>query len=132
MAYRESQTKGKSIHSPETCLPGSGWEFKETGVIKVPMNEGSSTMPVNRSFIERPGEKELVYYWFPCRGRVLTNTYQLKLYNFWDALTKHRTDGALVRVITPIHEGEAVKEVDERLIAFVREVAPILKGYLPE
>ena len=47
--------------------------------------------------------KQLSYYWFPQRGRILTNAYQLKLYTFWDALTQQRTDGALVRVITPVY-----------------------------
>ena len=48
----------------------------------------------------------MVYYWFPQRGRILTNAYELKLYAFWDALTRQRTDGALVRLITPVYEGE--------------------------
>jgi hypothetical protein len=26
------------------------------------------------------------------RDRVLTNAWELKLYNFWDALTRQRTD----------------------------------------
>jgi EpsI family protein len=31
VAYYQDQRKGESIHSPETCLPGGGWEFKEAG-----------------------------------------------------------------------------------------------------
>jgi hypothetical protein len=29
---------------------------------------------------------------------VLTNAWELKIYNFWDALTRQRTDGALAPV----------------------------------
>jgi exosortase D (VPLPA-CTERM-specific) len=132
VAYYQDQRKGESIHSPETCLPGSGWEFKEAGAIKMALNGGSSSMPANRSFMEKAGEKELVYYWFPMRGRVLTSIYQMKIYNFWDALTRHRSDGALVRVITPVYEKEEVSAADARLIAFVREIQPILQHFLPE
>jgi hypothetical protein len=39
----ESQRKGESIHSPETCLPGSGWEFKNAGkaVVELAGKQGS-------------------------------------------------------------------------------------------
>ena len=36
-AYYESQRKGESIHSPETCLPGGGWEFREAGAVTIPV-----------------------------------------------------------------------------------------------
>lgn len=29
VAYYESQRKGESIHSPATCLSGSGWLFRQ-------------------------------------------------------------------------------------------------------
>jgi EpsI family protein len=48
--YYESQRKGESIHSPETCLPGSGWEFHETGAAVIPVG-GASSMKVNRAFM---------------------------------------------------------------------------------
>jgi EpsI family protein len=132
VAYYESQSKGKSIHSPETCLPGSGWEFKEAQTINLPLNDKGSSMLINRTFMEKNWDKQLVYFWFPCRGRTLTNAYQMKLYNFWDALTKHRTDGALVRVITPVYDGEEAKDADERLAGFVSQISPVLSGYLPQ
>jgi len=86
---------------------------------------------VRRAFMQKGAYKQVSYYWFPQRGRILTNAYQLKIYNFWDALTKHRTDGALVRVITPVYEGETVRGADRRLQEFVRAVVPVLEGFLP-
>lgn len=35
VAYYESQRKGESIHSPVTCLPGSGWVFRQAGKVTV-------------------------------------------------------------------------------------------------
>ena len=66
------------------------------------------------------------------RGRILTNAYQMKIYNFWDALTRQRTDGALVRVMTMVYENENVEDADKRLQGFLREVVPVLEEYLPE
>ena len=132
VAYYESQRKGESIHSPATCLTGSGWIFNKAGqiTIPVPAREGSF-MLVNRAFMQKTGHKQLVYYWFAQRGRILTNAYQLKIFTFWDALTKQRTDGALVRVITPVYESEQPEDAEARLQAFVNDIVPFIEEYVP-
>ena len=132
VAYYQDQQKGESIHSPETCLPSSGWEFKEAGNVTIPAGGGTSSMKVNRAFMVKDNARELVYYWFPQRGRILTNLYQLKIYTFWDSLTKQRTDGALVRVITPVMQNEKLSDAETRLQGFVQEVLPVLDEYVPK
>jgi exosortase len=157
-AYYESQRKGESIHSPETCLPGSGWEFKNAGkaVVQLDGGQGSgvgvqgsaqaegtgsagqradgptASMTVNKAFMEKGSQKQLSYFWFPQRDRVLTNAWELKLYNFWDALTRQRTDGALVRLITPVYPNEKAAQAEKRLTDFTRLIMPVLNEYLPK
>jgi len=53
------------------------------------------------------------------------------LYTFWDALTKQRTDGALVRLITTVNAGEQPAEAEVRLQEFARLLAPELNLFLP-
>jgi len=132
VAYYESQSKGKSIHSPATCLPGSGWSFNQSGTVKitgVPGNNG--TYEINRAVMQSGRNRQITYYWFPVRGRILNNAYQLKIYNFWDALTQQRTDGALVRLITSVYEDEKLADSERRLQSFVRDVAPVLEEFIP-
>ncbi len=150
-AYYESQRKGESIHSPETCLPGSGWEFKKAGKAVVqltappgstvqgsgfsgstPIDGAGSKITVNRAVMEKGASKQLSYFWFPARDRVLTNAWELKWYNFWDALTRQRTDGALVRLVTPVYPDENVEDADKRLTAFTKEIVPVLNEFLPK
>lgn len=131
VAYNESQRKGESSHSPAACLPGSGWVFKESGRASLPVGTENTQVEVKRAFMEKDGVRMLVYYWFPQRGRVLTNIFQLKLYTFWDALTKQRTDGALVRLITTVHAGEQPTEAEARLQDFARQLGPQLNAFLP-
>jgi exosortase D (VPLPA-CTERM-specific) len=132
VAYYESQRKGESIHSPETCLPGGGWVFEESGQATVPVPGYENTgFKVNRAYINKGPYRQLAYFWFPMRGRILTNAWQLKAYTFWDALTKHRTDGALVRLITPVGENEKLEDADRRLTKFTQEIVPILDQFLP-
>ncbi|HUU81139.1 MAG TPA: VPLPA-CTERM-specific exosortase XrtD [Acidobacteriota bacterium] len=132
VAYYESQRKGESIHSPETCLPGSGWTFEQAGTktLAIPGHSGG-LMRVNRAFMQKGPYKQLSYFWFPQRGRVLTNAYQLKIFAFWDALTKQRTDGALVRVITPVYESEGLEDAEARIQAFTKSIVPVLDEYIP-
>jgi exosortase D (VPLPA-CTERM-specific) len=130
-AYFGSQTKGGSIHSPQTCLPGGGWVFEESGDVSFPLGNGSGGMRVNRACMQKGGVRMLTYYWFPQRGRNLTSLYQLKLFTFWNAMTSRRTDGALVRVITPVYETERLADADARLQGFTRELSPVLATFLP-
>ena len=132
-AYYQTQRKGESIHSPATCLPGSGWEFNRSGSTLVPLpGHGDGFMPVSRALLGKGDYRQLSYYWFPQRGRILTNAYQLKLYNFWDALTRQRTDGALVRLITPVYENETVADAEKRLQGFMGDIVPVLDEFLPK
>lgn len=132
-AYYASQSKGKSIHTPDSCLPGDGWVFEDSGVVTYPAGDGrKNAMRAKRTVMTKNGVRELAYYWFPQRGRILTDLYQLKLYAFWDAVTRRRTDGALVRLITPLYGDETPQDADARLQAFTRELVPVLSNYIPE
>jgi hypothetical protein len=42
-----------------------------------------------------------------------------------------RTDGALIRLITPVYETESLADADARLQNFVRDIVPVLEGYIP-
>ena len=133
VAYYDSQRKGVSAHSPKSCLPGGGWrikEFDQRGIDGVSIS--GSPLVVNRTVIEMGDVRQLVYYWFQQRGRIITNEYLVKWYLFWDALTKQRTDGALVRITTLVPSGEDIAESDELLRNFARDVSSNLEKYIPE
>ncbi|MGO9376417.1 MAG: VPLPA-CTERM-specific exosortase XrtD [Syntrophobacteraceae bacterium] len=132
VAYCAKQRKGESIHTPATCLPGSGWVFKDAGAIALSTGvNGKHPIVVSRAFIQQSNSRQLIYYWFPQRGRILTNLFQLKFYTFWDAITRGRTDGALVRLITPVGEFESQERADARMQDFFLQLAPVLDKYLP-
>jgi exosortase D (VPLPA-CTERM-specific) len=132
MAYYEKQSKGRSIHTPASCLPGHGWRFNQTGTVSISgLYNNSDAGRVNRAVIQYGGSRQIAYYWFAMRGRILRNIYQVKIYNFWDALTMQRTDGALVRLVTPVYEGENLSDADARLQDFLQDIVPVLEEYIP-
>lgn len=135
VAYYASQRKGASIHSPKACLPGGGWGIDEFSQVQIPgagpddATDGAFT--VNRSLISLGDNRMLVYYWFQGRGRIITNEYLAKWYIFWDSITRNRTDGALVRVTTPVMDPTDVAAADKRLADFIRLVEPRLAYHIP-
>jgi exosortase D (VPLPA-CTERM-specific) len=132
MAYYDSQRKGEAVHSPRSCLPGGGWQMRDFGQRDLPsVRIGGQALRVNRTLIELAGHRELVYYWFQQRGRVITNEFAVKWYLFWDAVTRHRTDGALVRVITTAPPGTDEALADRGMTEFIALIAPKLPTYIP-
>lgn len=134
IAYYGSQRKGASVHSPRSCLPGGGWEVQELTQIEVPGAEiNGQALRVNRALIQLDDRRELVYYWFQQRGRVVTNEYLVKLWMFWDALVRKRTDGALVRLTTSVPGGAAgdVSEADALLSGFARAITGQVPRFVP-
>jgi exosortase D (VPLPA-CTERM-specific) len=130
IAYYDSQRKGESTHSPRACLPGNGWEFITFGKRRLAVAGASLT--VNRAVIEHGSERALMYYWFQQRGRVLTNEYAVKWYIFWDALTRNRTDGAMVRLMAPLAPGAIETEADRDLTEFAGSLSAELRRYVPQ
>ncbi|MBK6451780.1 MAG: EpsI family protein [Proteobacteria bacterium] len=92
---------------------------------------GGQPLRVNRALIQYGSQRQLVYYWFQQRGRVITNEYLVKWYLFWDSLTRNRSDGALVRLTVPVPEGAVEAQADRQLAQFARDVVPMLEDYVP-
>jgi exosortase D (VPLPA-CTERM-specific) len=133
VAWYDSQRAGQAAHSPRSCLPGGGWRIEELDRVAVPGVAGpDGPLHVNRALISTGRDRGLVYYWFQQRGRVVTNEYLVKWYLFVDSLTRNRTDGALVRLTTPVAEGEDVAEADARLQGFAAVAVPELSRYVAE
>lgn len=132
VAWYDTQRAGRSVHSPSSCLPGGGWQMQSLTQVEVPgVQVAGQPLRVNRALIALGDRRQLVYYWFQQRGRVLTNEYLVKWYLFWDSLTRSRSDGALVRLVVPIPEGAVEEQADRQLAEFAAEVAPVLDEYLP-
>ncbi len=133
VAYYASQQAGAAAHSPRACIPGGGWKINDLQTVNV---EGvkilGKPLSVNRLLIKKGDYGQLVYYWFQQRDRVVTNEYLVKWYLFWDALTRNRTDGSLIRLTTMVALGEDLGNADARLVSFIKDVEPVVKNYMPE
>jgi exosortase D (VPLPA-CTERM-specific) len=134
VAYYAAQPTGlATIHTPKNCLPGGGWAIRDFGQRTLSdMNIGGHPLRVNRALVQRGDQRAIVYYWFQERGRSITNEYAVKVLMFWDAITRNRTDGAMVRLMTPLAAGSAESNADGRLLSFARLAAPVLPRFVPD
>ena len=132
VAYYASQKKGASAHSPRSCIPGGGWRISSLNQVAVEDTSINGVpLKVNRLVIQKDEVKQLVYYWFQQRGRVVTNEYMMKWWLFWDSMNVHRTDGALIRLTTMLRPGQDISIADTRLQNFSREIAPLMPEFVP-
>ena len=132
-AWYEKQTEGSGIHSPEVCLPVGGWEIFSLTQHTVHMPETPyGSFPVNRAVIQKGLSKQLVYYWFEQRGKRQTNDYAAKIGVVWDSLTIGRSDGAIVRFVTPIEDGETEADAEARMLRLMSLALPGLPRFIPE
>jgi EpsI family protein len=130
IAYFASQRTGDTIHSPKHCLPGAGWFPVESSRVTVSLSTKSSH-PANRYVIARGDDRQLVLYWFLAHDRAIASEYWAKFYLVADAIRMNRSDGALVRVTTPLRSGEAIDSAEQRLLSVAGEAAPFFERYIP-
>ncbi len=129
IGYYDSQRTGNTIHSPKNCLPGAGWDPIRSGDARLSL-AGGNTIVVNEYVIQQDQDKRLVFYWYQGRGRVIASEYSGKFWMVADALSRNRTDGALVRLITPMSDGEAAARA--RLASFSQVLLPHLDEFIPK
>jgi EpsI family protein len=130
LGYFPSQQTGDTIHSPKNCLPGSGWTPTESSRIMLPVPSGAS-IPVNRYIIQKGADRQLVIYWYQAHGRAVASEYWARFYLAADAIHLNRTDGALIRIVTPIASEENRESAEERAVQFAQQIAPSLGKYVP-
>ena len=133
VAYYQSQTQRLHDHSPRQCMPGGGWEIRSLERHTVPgISIAGQPLNVNRVVIQKGEDRQLVYYWFKQRDRVLDKESHVKFYMVYDMITRQRSDGALVRLVTPVMRGEDLSKGDARLTAFATQFVPRLPEFVPQ
>jgi exosortase D (VPLPA-CTERM-specific) len=132
MAWYQDQSRG-GVHSPEICLPASGWEIawlERTDITNA--METETPFVINRAIIERGMTRMMVYYWFQQGERRVAWDMAAKFYLMMDGITTGSTDGAIVRLTTLIQGDETDAEAEARLQSVLTELMEPLPRFIPE
>ncbi len=130
LAYFASQRTGDTIHSPQNCLPGAGWNPAEKTRITIAL-PGHAPFPANRYVITKAESRRLVLYWYWAHDRGVASEYWAKFYLVKDAIRMNRSDGALVRITIAMMPGETAEAAEQRVLPFTSRVVPLLDDYIP-
>jgi EpsI family protein len=81
--------------------------------------------------VSKSGERQLVLYWFQAHGRAVASEYWAKYYLVSDSIRMNRSDGGLVRLMTPILDGESPDFAQARMMKLGSQFLPLLDSYIP-
>lgn len=131
VGFYESQREGDLIHSPKHCMPGAGWDIIKTSTeqVIIPKNNPKK-LKVSKLLLRKEDQQQVMLYWFQSRGRIITSEYMQKIYLVIDSITRHRTDGSFVRLISLVKGGDE-NGTSNAMKAFVELLFPVLQTYLP-
>jgi len=127
IGYYKSQRTDDTIHSPQNCLPGTGWQPLKSRYILVAITEGRE-VKFHEYIVQKGLDLQLILYWYQSHGRTIASEYQAKIALVVDAIYLHRTDSALVRINTPF----TGKSPEDRAVAFATALLGQLDGIIPK
>lgn len=129
--YYEYQTTFHTAHAPVACFLGSGWSISSREMLERDFPPDFHKVRVRQMLLESTGQRLLVNYWFQGRGRIIASEYSHKWHLFWDALTRRRNDGALVRVEMMLRPGQDLESAQRTMDSFNLELQKVMPEYVP-
>ena len=103
----------------------------QSGRVQITSPSGGRPIDANRYVLEKGDSQMFVLYWYQSHGHSAASEYLAKYYLVADAIRLNRTDGALVRVITPVTSQETIGNAEARAISFSQRFLPVLDQYVP-
>jgi len=112
-------------------LVGATGRALNGAAVPVRLEVGSRTIELGQVTRTTPGRQKGMLYWYDLNGRVIENMYTAKGYMVWDALTRGRTNGAVVMIAweTPGQAGADLQ--GGRALGFAKAVLALLPDYIP-
>lgn len=129
VGYYASQRTGVTYHSPQNCLPGAGWVMREPQTVEIKTPDGK-TFTANRYRVENGTFDEIMIYWYQGRGRTAASEYRDKINTVLDSAFRRRSDGALVRVMTPVGGDE--QAATRAAVDLAAQLAGNLSAFVPD
>ena len=128
--FYEYQGTRHTAHAPQSCLLGGGFDLLKSEDRL--LNTGNGQAIRIRTLLLKQGNTRILgSYFFFERGRVITSPWLNKFYLIVDAITRQRTDGALVRAELHMTPGQTEEQAFEMLSGFLKEIWALLPAYVP-
>jgi exosortase D (VPLPA-CTERM-specific) len=131
IGFYEAQKTGSTYHSPQNCLPGSGWVLSEGRDVQIRTTDGES-FTAKQYVVQQRDNRQVMLYWYQGRGRTNSSEYSDKFYTILDSVRTGRTDGSIVRILTPVYADETDVDAEGAAKRFAANVYEVLSPFVPE
>ena len=128
IGYYGTDRGGRPEHTPWACYPSAGWTILERDHVWIDRERG---LRANDLVVEKSGDRHLVLFWYRShRATGLVGAVDQIVDRFIGRLLESRSDGALMRISTPIRGGD-VDAARARLVAFGAEFDRLVEQRWP-
>jgi EpsI family protein len=130
IGFKGKQQDDKRLKSPRLGFP-YGWNYVWIEPARVASS--NANMPINANWMltQNGQHRVLVLYWFQVGEETFGGEFEKRLIQIRNALFLGRSDGAVVRLATPLTNSDKIDEAKNRLAGFAAELYPRLRGVLP-
>lgn len=129
VAYRGEQAAGRRLSSPKLVFPDH-WNSVWLEPAEIQIRSGASIR--GNWMLTRKGDSlRLVLYWYQIGEETLAGELENRLRQLKRAMLERRTDGAVVRLATPVSDGVSIERAQDLLGGVARQLYPELVRILP-
>jgi EpsI family protein len=130
--YFPSQDETRRAAAREFVFPGAGWsQIAEREVtVSVPAADGRG-LEANLVVVEAGGRRYAIAYWYQIGPSAVASDHWYRARLLYNRLVRGRSDGALVRMASPLASGEDSGAALDRQAEFLRVFYPALLRSLP-
>ena len=129
--YFPIQDETRRATAREFVFPAQGWTQLTEHEVALPIGAGGAAVPANLVLIEVNKQRYVVLYWYEIGGIPTPSDHGYRARLLYNQLVRGRSDGALIRIASPLATGEDRGALLSRQIDFLRLFYPALLGSLP-
>ncbi|GEM_PF-400306 len=129
IGYRSFQSGAKRLKSPKlTMLPD--WNFVALESARVPL-PGGGAIDGAWMVLQKDTRKQVALYWYQDGAQTFSGEVAHRFHMAQKVIIHKRTEGAVVRIATPLSPSETIAQARERIAGFAASLYPELVKILP-
>jgi EpsI family protein len=130
VGYIGRQFDENRLQSPKLVFP-KGWEYVSLENVRVPISQNTAVDAAGL-VIKSATQTKFVLFWYQVRGSSFAGDFRNRLELMKSWALYGRTDGAVIRLATPVADLESFSSAKNRLILFSQALYPLLQIALPK
>lgn len=130
VGYYPSQPEGRRPPAQQLLFPQSGWSHLSQAPVRIPVG-ATRSLPATLLVMETPERRLSILYWYQVGGDTIASDHWYRALLIYNRLFHRRSDGALVRIASPIPDGVDPSSVVVKQTDFIKAFYPELLRSLP-